>query len=103
MRTFSEWLPVALGLALLAMGLFCLVTRRRVMKQIIGLSIMLQGALLILLDAGQVHDALEMVQSLIISVLVVEAIVLSIGLTLVVNVFRFYPTGDVDEMDRLKG
>lgn len=103
MPTYAEHWPAALGLALLASGLYCILTRRRVMKQIIGLCIMQQGALVLILDAGQAHGALDLAQSLIIAILVAEAIVLSIGLTLVVNVFRFYPAGDVDEMDRLKG
>ena len=103
MPTYAEHWQVFLGLALLATGLFCILTRRRVMKQIIGLCIMQQGALLLILDAGRAQDALDLAQSLIIAILVTEAIVLCIGLTLVVNVFRFYPTGDVDEMDRLKG
>ena len=56
-------------------------------------------------DGGllQAQGALDLAQSMIIAILVAEAIVLSIGLTLVVNVFRFYPAGNVDDMDRLKG
>ena len=103
MPTYAEHGQVALGLALLATGLYCLLTHRRVMKQIIGLCIMQQGALLLILDAGQAQGALDLAQSMIIAILVAEAIVLSIGLTLVVNVFRFYPAGNVDDMDRLKG
>lgn len=103
MPIYDEYWQVLLGLALLATGLYGILTRRRVMKQLIGLCIMQQGALLLIPDAGQAHDALDVAQSLVIASLVAEAIVLSIGLTLVVNAFRFYPTGDVDEMDRLKG
>jgi NADH:ubiquinone oxidoreductase subunit K len=92
-----------LSLLLLGIGLYCMMSRRRVIKQVIGLSIMLQGALLILLDAGLAHDALRQVQGMLISALVVEAIVLAIALTLIVNVFRFHPKGLVDDLDQLKG
>lgn len=103
MTAFTELLNPLLSLLLLGIGLYCMMSRRRVIKQVIGLSIMLQGALLILLDAGLVHDALRQVQGMLISALVVEAIVLAIALTLIVNVFRFHPKGLVDDLDQLKG
>jgi NADH:ubiquinone oxidoreductase subunit K len=92
-----------LSLALLLIGLVCLLTRTRVIKQVIGLSIMLQGALLSLVDAGLVNGHLEVTQTMVISALVVEAIVLAIVLALIINVFLYYPEGRVDELDKLKG
>lgn len=102
----GRWLDVAnplLSLALLGIGFACMVLSRRVIKQVIGLSIMLQGALLALIDAGRVTGDMETVQSIVISALVVEAIVLAVVLSLVVNVFGHYPSGQVDDLDRLKG
>lgn len=102
----GPWLDVAnplLALALLGIGLACMLTRRRVIKQVIGLSIMLQGALLILVDAGRVTGEMDAVQGIVVSALVVEAIVLAVVLSLVVNVFVHYPSGRVDDLDRLKG
>ncbi len=99
----GAWINLALGLALVAVGLLCLLTQSRAIKQIIGLSIMLQGALVILVDAGQAHGDLALAQGMIISALVAEAIVFSIGLALVVNVHRFHPEGRVDDLDALKG
>ena len=80
-----------------------MMSRRRVIKQVLGLSIMLQGALLSLIDAGRVHDDMQTAQSLAISALVVEAIVMAIALALVVNVFRYHPGGQVDDLDTLRG
>lgn len=102
----GQWLDVAnplLALALLGIGLACILVRRRVIKQVIGLSIMLQGVLLILIDAGRVVGDLDATQSIAVSALVVEAIVLAIVLSLVVNVYLHYPSGHVDDLDRLKG
>jgi len=92
-----------LALVLIGLGLYCMMTRHRVLKQVIGLSIMLQGALLSLIDAGTVNGDMGLVQSLVISALIVEAITFAIALALIVNAFRYHPRGRVDEMDTLKG
>ena len=103
MDPWIETLNPILSLILLAIGLGCLLTRKRVIKQVIGLSIMLQGALVSILDAGVVNGKMEAAQSMVISALVVEAIVLAIALALIVNVFRYHPRGHVDDLDTLRG
>jgi len=92
-----------LSLVLLGIGGWCLASRRRAIKQVIGLNIMMHGALLAILDGGVQQGSMELAQSVIISALVVEAISLAITLALVVNVYRFHPEGLVDDLNRLKG
>jgi NADH:ubiquinone oxidoreductase subunit K len=102
----SPWLEVAnplLSVALLAIGLACMLTKRRVIKQVIGLSIILQGALLNLVEGARVHHDMATGQALVISALVAETIVIAIVLALTINVYRHYPSGLVDDLDRLKG
>ena len=106
MDASTEWvghLNACLSLALLFIGLICILTRKRVIKQVIGLNIMLQGALLGLIDAGRANDALATAQSFVISALVVEVIVIAIALALIVNIFRYHPQGRVDDLDSLQG
>lgn len=102
----NEWLGVVnpiLSLVLLSIGLICLLTRKRIIKQVIGLSIMLQGALLTIVEAGRVNGDLQVAQSMVVSALVVETIILAIVLVLIVNVFRYHPRGRVDDLDTLRG
>lgn len=102
----AEWLDTAnpiLSLVVLSVGLICMLTRKQVIKQVIGLSIMLQGALLTIVDAGRVTGDMQVAQSMVISALVVETIVLAIALALIVNVFRYHPEGRVDDLDTLRG
>jgi len=102
----NEWLDLAnpiLSLVLLSIGLICLLTRKRIIKQVIGLSIMLQGALLTIVEAGRVNGDLQVAQSMVVSALVVETIILAIVLVLIVNVFRYHPRGRVDDLDTLRG
>jgi len=93
----------ALSLLLLAIGLICLLTQRNIIKQVIGLKIMLQGSVLALIQAGLVHDDMGLAQMMAISAQVVETIVIAIALALIINVFRHYPSGDIDHLDRLRG
>ncbi len=96
-------LTVALVIALFLIGLFCLLTRRNVVKQVFGLKIMLQGVTLSLLHAGHVCGDVRLAETMVISALVVETIVIAIALALIVNIFRHYPSGDIDRLDRLRG
>lgn len=101
-----DWLDLlntALTVLLFLIGLFCLLTRRNVIKQVFGLKIMLQGVTLSLLHAGHVCGDVRLAETMVISALVVETIVIAIALALIVNVFRHYPSGDIDRLDRLQG
>jgi len=96
-------LNTSLAVLLFLVGLFCLLTRRNVIKQVIGLKIMLQGAALGLIHAGSLRGETRFAETMIISALIVEAVVIAIALALIVNIFRHYPSGDVDHLDRLRG
>lgn len=96
-------LNTALAVLLFLIGLFCLLTRRNVIKQVIGLRIMLQGATLSLIHAGHLHGDARFAEMMVVSALVVETLVIAIALALIVNVFRHYPSGDIDHLDRLRG
>ena len=100
------WLDVfntTLSLLLFGIGFACLLTRRSVLKQVIGLKIMLQGVTLGLIHAGQIVGDTRMAEAMVISALIVEAVVIALALALIVNVYRHCPGGDVDDLDRLRG
>jgi NADH:ubiquinone oxidoreductase subunit K len=96
-------IALVLGLGLLALGAYCLVSRRRVIKQVLGLNIMLQGALLLIISAGVVNGQLALAQGLVISALLVETVVMAVVLALIVNIYRYHPEGLTDDLDQLKG
>ena len=93
----------SLSLMLFLVGLFCLLSRRNVIKQVIGLKIMLQGVTLSLIHGGHIRGDMRLAQTMVISALVVETITIAIALVLIVNLFRHYPSGDIDDLDRLRG
>lgn len=98
-----DLLNTILALLLFLIGLFCLLTRRNVIKQVIGFRIMVQGAALSLIHAGHLCGDVRFAEAMVISALVVDALVIAIALVLIVNVFRHYPSGDVDHLSKLRG
>ncbi len=92
-----------LSLSLFALGMIGLLTQRSVIKQIFGLKIMLQGVTLGLIQAGRMNQDMAFAQGMVISALIVEAVLISVALALIINVVRHYPSGDVDDMIRLRG
>jgi multisubunit Na+/H+ antiporter MnhC subunit len=64
---------------------------------------MLQGVTWGLIHAGQIVDDTRLAEAMVLSALIVEAVVIALALALIVNVYRHYPAGDVDHLDRLKG
>ncbi|MCJ7693814.1 MAG: NADH-quinone oxidoreductase subunit K [Anaerolineaceae bacterium] len=79
-----EWMPVFfLGIALVqfAIGILLLVTQHNYLKQLLGIKIMLQGVALILISEGWRRQELFMSQALVISAFIVEAVILAIALS----------------------
>lgn len=93
----------ALSVSLFLLGLICLLVRRNVTRQVIGLKIMLQGVCLHIIHAGRLQENIHTAQMMVLSALIVEAVLIAVALALLVNVFEHYPSGDIDELNRLKG
>jgi NADH:ubiquinone oxidoreductase subunit K len=100
---YLDLINSGLSISLYLVGLYCLLSRRNVIKQIVGLRIMVQGAVLSLIHAGYLLADLSRAQSMVTSALIVEAIVIAVALALIVNIFRHEPTGDIDKLNRLRG
>jgi NADH:ubiquinone oxidoreductase subunit K len=106
MSTELPWLDTlttSLSVSLFLVGSLCLLTQRNAIKQVIGLKIMLQGATLGLIHAGRLSGDVRFAETMVVSALIVETVVIAIAIALIVNVFRSYPTGDVDRLTRLRG
>lgn len=100
---YLDLLNISVAFCLFLLGTACLITQRQVIKQIIGLKIMLQGVALSLINAGRITGDMRHAEAMVISALVVEATVVAVAMALIVNVFHHYPSGDTDELDRLRG
>ena len=100
-------LALYLGTAafLYALGLYCMMTKRNLIKLTIGIEILLSAANLNLMVFGAYRvlgfvDPLP--QALVIMSIIIGGAVAAVTLSLVINVYRHYGTLDVRKIRKLK-
>jgi NADH:ubiquinone oxidoreductase subunit K len=87
---------------LLAIGLYALLISRNLMKVVVALQILVKGAMLAMIAAGQVAGEAEIGESLALTVIVADTIVAVVGLALAVQVRRHFGTLDVRALSTLR-
>ncbi|MCE5208304.1 MAG: NADH-quinone oxidoreductase subunit K [Chloroflexi bacterium] len=98
-------IPVIVAIAvlgLLGIGLYGVLISRNLIKVIIGLQIMVKGAMLALVLAGRMNGQLNTAASLALTVIVVDTIIAVVGLALAVQIRRTTGTLDVKSLSNLK-
>lgn len=83
---------------LLFFGLYAIMRKPNLIKIIIGLEIMAKAALLSFIGSGG-----GSIQSVVIIVIAIDAIVAAMALSIVVNVWKQNKTLDVGKITRLRG
>jgi NADH:ubiquinone oxidoreductase subunit K len=67
-------------------GFLCFFLRRDYVRQIVGLKLMLQGVSLGLITTGWEMGSMNLPQSIVISGLIIEAVVIGVALTMVIHI-----------------
>ncbi|MCX5971100.1 MAG: NADH-quinone oxidoreductase subunit K [Coprothermobacterota bacterium] len=88
---------------LFGLGLFCLLTRRSLVKLLIGLELLGKATTLAIIWAGVVRGTPATTQSIALLVISIEALVVAVYLALVYAFHRHNQSLDTDDMRRLKG
>jgi NADH-quinone oxidoreductase subunit K len=102
--TVSPFIVAAIGVVgLLGVGFYGLLACRNLIKIVIALQVLVKAALLGLVAAGNVSGQVNLGQSLAITVIVADTIVVVIGIALGVQIRRQMGTLDVRDMSSLKG
>ena len=91
-------------LAVFIIGLLCFFLRRSYIRQLVGLKLMLQSVSLGLILAGWEKQDLFLAQSMIISALVIEAVVIGLALTMIIQITKHKQAEDNGvEKEKLPG
>ncbi len=90
-------------IAIVGIGLYGLLITRNLIKVVVALQILVKGALLALVAAGEASSQVNLGQSLAVTVIVADTVVAVIGLALAVQTKRRLGTLDVDALSTLKG
>ncbi len=89
-------------IGLLAIGLYAVLISRNLIKIVVGLQILVKGAMLAMIAAGQLAGQPAVGESLALTVIVADTIVAVVGLALAVQVRRHFGTLDVRALSTLK-
>jgi NADH-quinone oxidoreductase subunit K len=90
-------------LGLMGIGLYGLLIARNLIKIVVALQIMIKGAVLALVAAGNASGQVNLGQSLALTVIVADTVVAVVALALVVQVRRRLGTLDVSQLSKLRG
>lgn len=90
-------------IGLFGVGLYCLLITRNLIRVLVGLQILVKGAMLGLVFVGQSQGQPSLGQSMALTVIVADTIVAVVGLALAVQVKRIVGTLDIADISKLKG
>ncbi|HVP20831.1 MAG TPA: NADH-quinone oxidoreductase subunit K [Anaerolineaceae bacterium] len=93
---------IILVLGLLAIGFYALLISRNLIKVVVALQILIKGAMVALVLAGNISGKVNEGQSLALTVIVADTIVAVIGLSLAVQVRRNFGTLDLKALTTLR-
>jgi NADH:ubiquinone oxidoreductase subunit K len=93
---------LAAVVGLLAIGLYTVLITRNLIKIVIGLQLLVKGAMLAMIAAGQVAGQPEVGASLALTVIVADTIVAVVGMALAVQVRRHFGTLDIKALSTLR-
>jgi NADH:ubiquinone oxidoreductase subunit K len=98
---FTGYLLLSVGIFLL--GLYCVISQGNLMKIVIGLEIMEKGIVLNFIVAGFFQNNTGVAQALVVTAILIDAVLLSVILALIVDVFRRTKGIRADQIAGLKG
>ena len=75
-------------LVVFVLGLLCFFLRKRYIRQLVGLKLMLQSVSLGLILTGWEKQDVYLAQSMVISALVIEAVVIGLALTMIIHIVK---------------
>lgn len=89
-------------IGLLGVGLYATLISRNLIKVIVALQILVKGAMLAMIIAGQVAGKPAIGESMALTVIVADTIVAVVGLALAVQVRRYFGTLDIKSLSTLR-
>ncbi|NLO04339.1 MAG: NADH-quinone oxidoreductase subunit K [candidate division WS1 bacterium] len=93
----------AAGFALVLIGMYATITRTNLLQIIIGLEIMARGVSLVFVLGGFQTGTMAAAQSVVVTVILIEAVTVAIALSLVVASYHHNKSLSIAALRRLKG
>jgi NADH:ubiquinone oxidoreductase subunit K len=87
----SDWIVMLTHYAVILVfiiGLLCFFVRKRFIRQLVGLKLMLQSVSLGLIITGWERGDMYLSQTMVISALVIEAVIIGLALTMIIHIAK---------------
>jgi len=84
-------------------GLYCILVTRSLIRAIIGLELLIKAVTLLIIVAGYINNRMSLAQSLVITVIVIEVILVVIAGGVSLQIFRHNGDLDTRRLRNLKG
>ena len=97
------WILASFTILLFIIGIYSILATRNLLRILIGMEILTKGATLLLIAAGYLTGRTNVIQPVIITVIVVEAVIIAVAAGVVIAAYRNNGTVNIREMRNLKG
>jgi len=97
------WVVVSFAVLLFVIGIYSLLITRNMLRILIGVEILAKGVTLLLVTAGYLTGRTNVMQPIIITMIVVEAVIIAVAAGIVIAAYRQNGTVNTGEMCNLKG
>ena len=84
-------------------GFYCIMVTKNFIRALVGLEILTKAVTLLIIAAGYVSNRIALAQSMAITLIVVEVVVISVAAGIVFGVFKQIGSLNITKMRNLKG
>lgn len=99
----TYWPYVASIVLLLIIGVYCLIATNNLVRALIGVEVMIKAATLLIIFVGHMTGNMATAQSLVITMIVIEVVVMIVGGGIIMNIFKTSGSVTMAEISKMKG
>ncbi len=96
-------LLLSCGILLAMVGVYMLILYRNLLRLIIGVEVVAKGVTLVFLAAGVYRQDIGLIQSLLVTFIIVETVLAAVILALAILAQKIYGSLDIRNLSKLKG
>jgi len=101
--TSMFWVMASFAILLFVIGVYSLLATRNLLRILIGVEVLNKGVTLLLVMAGYMAGRTNVIQPVIITMIVVEAVIIAVAAGVVIAAYRENGTINIRKLSNLKG
>jgi multisubunit Na+/H+ antiporter MnhC subunit len=97
------WVYAVIVGILLVIGIYCILATANLIRALIGLEVLIKAATLLIIVAGYLSKHIALAQSLVITLIVIEVVVMTVAAGIILGIHRHNNSLEVKDIRNLKG